>query len=200
MVIRPEELVILTGETEIRKEYVFLERAGNPSSEYGDGIPRGILRLTDRRLFFISTGVGRDIEVLNTKQSLLISGAKIAAGFFLPHGEKVFEVLNLAQDLSMYGIHRWKDKEVAEQMYQYLENEYSFVIPIKRIVSCEKFGSLFWLDQTKGFRKRYLKLGITNDEGFRIDYCVYCNHPREPDDATRIINHRKWFKEIKKLL
>jgi hypothetical protein len=57
MAISVEELAALAGETTwIRTEYVFLERADQSSDENGDGIPRGVLRLTNRRLFFLNTG------------------------------------------------------------------------------------------------------------------------------------------------
>jgi hypothetical protein len=197
MEISVEELVALSGETWIRTEYVFLERADHPSTENGDGIPRGILRLTNRRLFFLNTGVGKDIGLPSAKQSLPICASIIAAG-----RNEILEILDKTQDTSTDGILRWNDKKFKEQspIYQYLENEYSFVIPIKRIVTCEQFGPLFWLDQTKGFSKRYARFGIGNDEGLKINYCIYCNNPREPEKFGSVIAWRKWFKEIKRLL
>ena len=198
MAIRVEELAALAGETTwIRTEYVFLERADQPSNDNGDGVPRGILRLTNRRLFFLNTGVGKDTGLLSTTQSLPICTSIIAAD-----QNKILDILDKTQNANTDGILRWNDRKFKEQspVYQYLENKYSFVIPVTRIVTCEELGSRFWFDQKRGFSKRYTRFGIRNEEELKIDYCIYCNNPREPEKFESVIAWRKWFKVINKLL
>jgi hypothetical protein len=127
--------------------------------------------------------------LLRAEQSLPICASIIAAS-----QDEIVEILDKTQ--STDGILKCNDKKF-NPMYQYLENEYSFVIPIKRIVTCEEFGRGFWFG---GFSKRYARFIVVNYEGLKIDYCIYCNNPREPEKIGSVIAWRKWYKEIKRLL
>jgi hypothetical protein len=52
-VIDKWELNPWEDEHDVKVEHVFLEKAYKPSNSFGDGIPRRILVLTNRRLFFL---------------------------------------------------------------------------------------------------------------------------------------------------
>ena len=96
-------------------------------------------------------------------------------------------------------------------MYPFLDSDYSFVLPINRIVNCEislgktdesklrRVVSALYLDENKFFKHRYVRLDIENDDKTITNYCIYCNRPLDPKEYRNIIRYDKWYKEITKL-
>lgn len=115
---------------EIKTEQVFLEKAEKRSSRTGDGIPRGILLLTNRRLFFFNTGTGE----IDKHQSHSIStlAIKLGSGMIF-HGSELLELH--FEELLGQGIELLDGKlEGMEEtdFKQLLQMEDSFVIPVLR--------------------------------------------------------------------
>ena len=76
-----------------------------------------------------------------------------------------------------------------EDFKLYAGKEESFVIPIERIISCEKVGGTFSLSS----KSRYTKTIISGEFGERFTYCIYSVDPKNQQSA---IKYEKWFDEI----
>jgi hypothetical protein len=214
MTVRLEDLELFPDETEIKTESVFLEKAVQPSSKNGEGIPRGILRLTNRRIFFLNTGIGKDKGLLNEDHTRLLSLALNVVGAVVPQAEKISgysdKIIEFAEGSSQIA-HRF-GKEKLKNVEQTLDSEYSFVVPIDHIVGYRLFpirtgsymrrmghGFKLWF-QDKWFISQYVELSIRNDFGLTETFCIYCNRPRDPEEYRNVISYYKWYNEIKKLL
>ena len=179
MTIKIEELNLLQGEVHLKGDYVFLEETDKPTSRTGKGIMSGILLLTTKRLFFFGANRG--------KSTAGKTAAKVAvglAGDILDHFTLGFA--SLIESGIEIGIEHFNNKKV--DYTRYCQNEASFVLPIEKIVACEKFGSRFSLST----KSKYIKLTIMNAFGKRESYCVYCVSPKNQSG----IKYEKWFDEI----
>jgi hypothetical protein len=93
---------------------------------------------------------------------------------------------------------RLKDRKL--DFEQLLDREGSFVVPVEKIVSCEKYGNR-WLQGLAGiayYKRRYMRIGIMHDVGVITTYCIYCVNPKDPFNAQGTVNIDKWFKKINK--
>ena len=181
MSIKTEDLNLLQGERQIKAEYVFFEKVDRPSSRNGSGITAGILLLTNRRLFFLS--------VMEGKSTAGKTAIKIAT-HIVTHLANHF-TLGLASWVA-YGIEKGFEHlthENYEGFKLYAAKEGSFVIPIERIISCEKVGGTFSLSS----KSRYTKIIISGEFGERFTYCIYSVDPKNQQSA---IKYEKWFDEI----
>jgi hypothetical protein len=179
MAINREELVFLREERKINVGYVFLEKSDRPTSNRGRGIPAGVLMLTNRRLFFFDTGEHKS----RLKTAGKIAGtiaAKIA-------GEFTFGLAEIAHYGIEIGIEKLNESKDVD-LEPFLDEKSSFVIPIERIVSCEKFGSIFSLR----FKNVYTRIGIKDDAGEKTYYCIYCKNPHNSQETV----NKKWFDKV----
>jgi hypothetical protein len=179
MTIKIEELNLLQGEANLKAECVFLEKTDKPTSRTGKGIMSGILLLTTKRLFFLGMNRGKSMA---GKTAVKVVGG--LAADILDHFTLGFA--SLIESGIEIGIEHFNHKKV--DYTQYCQNEASFVLPIEKIVDCEKFGGRFVLS-TKSL---FVKLTIMNDFGIRESYCIYCVSPKNQSG----INYKKWFEEI----
>lgn len=172
MPINKDEIKFSNGEKKIKVEEVFSEKSDRPTSTTGAGISRGVLMLTNRRLLFFSEekteSLGRMVLKLipSTAASMVIHGF---AG----------ELIGGVSDYAIDGINHIIEKRGEENnVERFLDNKDSFVIPVERIVTCEKFGNRFhyWIG-IPAFKKRYVRIGILDNAQSKIDYyCIYCNN------------------------
>lgn len=179
MTINREELVFLREERRINVGYVFLEKSDRPASNRGSGIPAGILMLTSRRLFFFDTEVHKS----RLKTAGKIAGtiaAKIA-------GEFTFGLAEIAHYGIEIGIEAW-NKSKSVDLEPFLDKKDSFVIPIERIISCEKFGGMLSLR----LKNVYTRIGIKDGAGVTTYYCIYCKNPHNSQETV----NKKWFDKI----
>jgi hypothetical protein len=179
MTINREELVFLGEERKINLGYVFLEKSDRPTSNRGGGIPAGILMLTNRRLFFFDSSIHKS----RLKTAGKIAGtiaAKIA-------GEFTFGLAEIAHYGIEIGIEKWNESKSVD-LEPFLDKKDSFVIPIERIVSCEKFGSMLSLM----LKNVYTRIGMMNDAGATTYYCIYCKNPHNSQETV----NKKWFDKI----
>lgn len=171
MVINSGDGIFLDGETIVKSELVFLEKADAPTSLMARGVPIGMLILTNRRLFFLSKDRAESInsksEFLSRYVYLKFTGLEIEPIPVLHSG------LNLEP---------------------FLESEYSLVVPIEHIISCEKFGKMFTLNG----KKRFLRIGILLDNDTKVNYCVYYNSPLGSSSllGPNYVNHSDWLEKI----
>jgi hypothetical protein len=135
MPIRREDKEFFQDELKIKAEQVFLEKADQPSSQYGEGIPWGLLLLTNKRLFFFNIGTGS----MNDDKSYQISGSK-GIDRISKRLDRIFPDDGIEAAIE-YGSSKFLDKGDKIDIEQYLDKKDSFVIPIEQIVSCEKFGN-----------------------------------------------------------
>jgi hypothetical protein len=184
MPIKKGELDFLDGERKIKIGDVFLEKTDSPTSSTGFGIPSGILLLTNRRLFFFSKEKTESLGtmILRERQAVWSAVADELAG----------KISESATDCLV-------EKSGNEKFFErLLDNKDSFVIPVKRIVTCEKIGNWFdyWIG-IFGSRKRYVRIGFLDyAQGEIIYYCIYCNKPTNPLYYTKAIKYQEWFEEI----
>lgn len=186
MVISEEEAAPLEAETRIQAGLVFLGRDQDRpvgSNAEASGIPYGILLLTNRRLFFLHKEEERKEE--SFKKGLLKSAAKGVVEGLIPLGlgEVVVGVAEIKGAMT---------KKLGEIDFRpFLASQFSFAVPLERIVSYKRFGSVF------GFRPKnsFLRITIANEKGVRRTCCVYANVPGKP--FTKIMNHGKWVKALK---
>src|SRR5690349_5617709 len=160
MTIKVEDLNLLKGEMHLKAEYVFLEETDKPTSRTGKGIMSGILLLTTKRLFFLGTNRGKSMVGKTAAKVVVGLAADILDHFTLGFASLIESGVEI-------GIEHFNNKKV--NYTQYCQNEASFVLPIEKIVDCEKFGSRFSLST----KSRYIKFTIMNTFGKRESYCVY---------------------------
>ncbi len=178
MTIKLEELDPLQGETSVKAEEVFFEMADKPTSRTGAGISEGILLLTNRRLFFLNIKKG--------KSTIGKMGINFVTGMA---DEFTFGLASLAENGIEKGIERLYKKNY-EDYKSYAQKQDSFVVPIERIVNCEKYGGMFTLSP-KG---KYIKIIIWHEfEKRNNSYCIYCINPKNQQST---IKYEKWFDEI----
>lgn len=192
MPIQKEDLDSLNGETTIKKEMVFMERSFTPSSVIGDGIDKGFLMLTNMRLFFFSQGNGKSKGSLILRQAPGILASTIAGQL---GGEIAGKVVEFAESGIEYLIEK---SEYSEELNPFLRNESSFVVPINKIINCEKFGN--YLGYMAGFaasKTRYVRITIEDPIGTIKNYCIYSIDPKDP--LRKAIKYSKWFDEISNL-
>jgi hypothetical protein len=194
VVIRKEEVAFLPDEIKIKDQLVFLEKAKKPSSYFGDGIPHGVLLLTNKRLFFYCTGKG----AVETNTSSIISITKSLSNMFIPGIDKIAD---FASEVAEYGVGKYYDNHANIQSS--LSNENSFVVPLERIASCEKFGNYYV--PNFGFSKfslqnKYTRIGFKDTLGIEWFYCIYCANPRNPTNTHFDLRYDKWYNEIYKLI
>lgn len=166
MVIRKEEVAFLPDEIKIKDQIVFLEKAKKPNSYFGDGIPRGVLLLTYKRLFFYCTGKG----ALETNMSSIISITKSLSSMFIPGIDKITD---FALEVAEYGVGKYYDNHA--NIHPSLSNENSFVIPLERILSCEKFGNYYVPDfefSKFSLQNKYTRIGFKDTLGLEWFYCI----------------------------
>jgi hypothetical protein len=175
-------------------QYVFLEKADQPTAEYGNGIPRGILMLTSKRLFFFSTGNGE----IPSQASKFISIIKEVAGTFIPN---IDSLVDLIADVTEYGIKNLK--VVSDIDFEpFLSSKDSFVVPIESIVTCEKFGHYYLphFGVSKfSLKRKYTRIGIIDGTVLKQNYCIYCANPKNPTDPHYDLRYDKWYNEILKV-
>jgi hypothetical protein len=192
MSIKKDEINFSDGERKIKVQEVFLEKSDKPTSTTGARIPRGVLMLTNRRLFFFNK---EKIESLGKVILRFIPGV-VASGVA---GELAGNLASTLSEFAEDGIDYLFEKSGNEKYIErFLDNKDSFVIPVERIVTCEKLGSWFdyWVG-IPGFKKRYVRIGILDDVQAKINYyCIYCNKPINPLAYTKAINYKEWFEEI----
>jgi len=179
MTLNREELVFLTEERKIDVGYVFLEKSDRPTSNRGSGIPAGILMLTSRRLFFFDTGIHKS----GLKTAGKIAG-KIAAKIA---GEFTFGLAELAFGGIEIGIEAW-NKSKSVDLEPFLDKKESFVVPVERIISCEKFGSVLTLMS----KNIYTRIGIKDDAGATTYFCIYYKNPHNSQETV----NKKWYNKI----
>src|SRR6476469_4953324 len=113
-------LNLLEGEYDIKVDNVFLENTDKPSNALGDGIPRGILVLTNRRLFFFNTGVG--IYYTDNNKSLLKSLSL--------NRLKLIEIPRYLQQM-------WNEKKNLSNInLEDIKGKYDFVVSLEKITNC----------------------------------------------------------------
>jgi hypothetical protein len=189
MSIRREELNLVKEEKKLLAQRVFLEKSYKPTSMTGNGIPQGMLMLTNKRLFFFTKGQGKSKSNLVLRE--VVPGVVASV---LPFGETTRTVIELAERGVSTLIERL---EYNDKIEGFLNDESSFAIPLQKIISCEKFGKIS--DQLVGlfaFKKRYLRIGVEDANGEKVYCCIYSTNPKSPLDYRRTINHKKWYKEI----
>ena len=124
--------------------------------------------------FSIGTGKGS----IDTNTSSLLSSAKKLSSIIIPDIDKIAD---LASEIADYGIGKYYDNHTDIQPS--LNNENSFVVPLERIVRCEKFGNYYV--PHFGFSKfslknKYTRIGIMDTLGTEWFYWIYCANPRNP--------------------
>lgn len=177
MTIKLEELDSLQGETPVKVEQVFFEKADKPTSRTGAGISEGILLLTNKRLFFLNIKKG--------KSTIGKMGINFVTGLA---DEFTFGLASLAEHGIEKGIEHLNKKNY-EDYKLYAQKQDSFVVPIERIVSCEKYGGMFSLT-SKG---KYIKIIILDEFEKKSSYCIYYINPKNQQST---IKYEKWFDEI----
>jgi hypothetical protein len=124
MPIRREDIEFFQDELKIKAEQVFLEKADQPSSQYGEGIPWGLLLLSNKRLFFFNIGTGSR----NPVKSYQIYGSK-----GIDRISKTLDRIFPAEDgigaAIEYGTSKFLDKGDKIDIEPNLDKEDSFVIP-----------------------------------------------------------------------
>jgi hypothetical protein len=204
MPITEDEMIIPADEYVVKEELIFLEKSEQPSSENGEGIPRGTLILTNKCLFFFSSGYGilqNDSNSLDLlKKSLDIASVFIPVDGIADIGQKGIE---LGEHIKIKNLN---DK--FESVETLLSNENTFVIPLDSIKEYKKFGKYWasrWLNTYKkhyslgkvNYRNNYLRIGIEQNSDYQISYyCVYSINPKVPDDPRHLVNYNKWFDKI----
>lgn len=156
----------------VKAELVYLEKADAPTSLMARGVPMGLLLLTNMRLFFLSKdrkeSIGSAREFLSRYVCMKFTALEIEPipANFLPGGN----------------------------FHPFLESEYSFVVSVKQILSCEKFGSKLTLNG----KKRFLRIRIAVDSLAGTNYCVYFNSPMGSSRVLgpNYVDHSDWFKKI----
>lgn len=186
MVINIQQLDYLQGTHILKAEYVFFEEAYQPSTSTGKGITEGCLVLTDNELAFFSMRKGRDSVA---KRAGIEIAKHIAAHIA---NEFTFGLAGFGMALAEYGIekgiaHR-KDNDMDFNLSA--QNDDSFAIALRRVVSCEKFGGRF-----SSSKKRYVRIGILNDYGIKGNYCIYSVNPK---NIRQQIRYEEWFNIINK--
>jgi hypothetical protein len=167
---------------------VFLEKSDKPTSMTGKGIPQGMLMLTNKRLFFFTKGRGKSRTNLVLREVVPEVVTSV-----LPFGEAARSVIELAEGGVSTLIERL---EYNDNIKEFLNDESSLVLPLHKILSCEKFGKIS--DQFAGlfaFKRRYIRIS-EDASGAKVDYCIYSTNPKNPLDYRRAINLKKWYKEI----
>lgn len=196
--IRKKDLDLLEGEEKIKVENIFFEKSDKPSSRFGYKVPVGILMLTNRRLFFFSTGKGKEYGKM-VQREIAIQVPLTLVRFIPFVGDLAGDLIDKGIE---YGIEKMTDKELIYE--QYIDKEDSFVISVEQIAFYEKHGSRFLLGLTGFFyyKKRYLKIGITDGahEDRVTNYCIYSVNPKHPFNSSSTINIGKLYKEIKKVM
>ncbi len=177
MVIKKGNINFLEGETEIKSQMVFLEKADQPNSKDGIGIPKGVLQLTNKRLFFLSKEKG------DTKGLLKAIASTLAGEFTVS-----------ISDLIQYGARKLKERRGID-FKPFLNNENSFVIPVERIISCEKVGDRF----ITNIKKKFLLIVIADNKGSRANYCLYAKDPKNVLDPIDIGDWFDKFNEVKEI-
>jgi hypothetical protein len=173
MSIKTEELNYSQEEYQIKAEYVFLEKSDKPSSRSGNGITEGVLVLTNKRLFFIA--------VKRRKSSRLAQfGIKFAAGII---DEFTFGAASWAQFGIEKGIEHARNNNIDITMYA--QGQDSFVIPLHKLVGCEKFGGLW-----STYKGKYVRFVLLQDSGVRESYSIYSVNPKNTEST---IQYEKWY-------
>lgn len=194
MAITKEEAKFLEGETAIKAEAVFLGKdQDQPVSNDAQvsGIPQGILLLTNKRLFFLNKKE-RGEEEVSMKRAVARGAAKGTLRGVI-EGAIPFRLGELAVAISDLG--RVRTKKIKEiDFAPFLDSEHSFVIPVGKIVSFEKFGSRLSLRPKSSF----LRIIISDEEGLQTSYCMYGNVPGRP--FTKIMNQGKWTDALGKVV
>lgn len=177
----------------IKKQHVFLEKSNKPTSYSGHGISRGILMLTNKRLYFFYINKG--------KISSLILRA--LPGYLLPMigdelgGEslaRLMELIDYSEPAFEALIERLKGES---EEVEYFDNKGSFTIPLKQIINYQKFYTKwFGLVGICVLKKIYFKIDVVCNGGATVSYCIYSNNPKRPFNYFRIINPQKWQKAM----
>jgi hypothetical protein len=182
------------GEKKILKHHVFLENSNKPSSFSGDGIPYGILLLTNKRLFFFYINQGK-------LKNLIL---KALPGYLLPiiademGGESFSKLAEFLEHTSEIGEEIIDKLKEENEFIEYFDNERSFVIPLKRIINYQKTRFIWQYCALPTLKKSYFKFEVRNNDGSITSYCVYSHNPKRPFNATRLVSpfglHRKMKK------
>jgi predicted RNase H-like HicB family nuclease len=180
---------LLEGENVVKAEAVFLAKGHNEpisSNAEKSGIPAGILLLTNQRLFFLHEHKEKEKEE-SFKKGMLKSAGKGAIEGIIPLG--LGELGFALRDLNKEWIRKIKEVDFSK----YMNSEYTFTIPINRVLSYERFGNMFKMKPKNAF----LRLTIADEQGARISYCLYANVPGKP--FTKIMNHGKWIEAFRQV-
>jgi hypothetical protein len=156
----------------------------------GDGVPEGMLMLTTKRLFFFSKGRGKSKSNLILR---MVPGAVASALVPAKFEPDLFDKIvgQIVEKL-----------EYNDKIEDFLNDETSFVVPLQRILSCEKFGNIsdallpstIYHTLPLTSKRRYLRIGIEDTNKSKVDYCIYCMNPKNPLDNP--VNIKKWYKQI----
>jgi len=172
MAIRIEELNPLACERELASEYVIFEIADKPSSRTGDGKPHGILKLTNKRLFYISIKEGR--STIGKAAKVGTTGLKVVThiGTHIAN-HFTFGLASTATGFMEYGIKKGfenLEREKLNDIMVHLGKEESFVMPVQSIAKSEKIE-----EKAKSFFKarEFVRIGIESEDGMIHNYCIY---------------------------
>jgi hypothetical protein len=171
LVIESDDGRFSEGEVLVKGEFVYLEKADAPTSLMARGVPMGLLMLTTKRLIFLSKDRK---DTIDSKREFLSRYAYLK-----------FTAMELERlPLGIPGFN----------FDPFLDSEYSFAVPLKQIVSCKKFGNA----RTLNGKKRFLRIGIADDSGAIVNYCVYFNSPIGSSRFTGVhyIHHADWLRKI----
>ena len=184
MTLVKNDLTFADGERDLLMRYVFFENGNEPASRTGEGAPQGVIRLTNKRFFYIS--IKKEYSTLPTK------GLKIATNLTTSILDNfTFGLVSITADLTEYGIKKSLESLDNEQMSDLmgnLANEESFVIPVSQIVYCQR------IEEEKNHfvkPKKYIRLGIRMDDRLVYEFCIY-----NMDKRTYMIVDQSLYEEI----
>ena len=184
MTLVKNDLTLVDGERDLLVRYIFFENGNEPSSRTGDGAPQGIVRLTNKRFFYL--GIKKGHSTLPSK------GLKIGTDLTTSILDNfTFGLVSIAADLTEYGIKKSlesSDNERISNLMDNLDSEESFVIPVSQIAYCQRIED----EQNHFFKaKKYIRLGIRMDDGLVYVFCIY-----NIDKRGYMIVDRSLYEEI----
>lgn len=179
----------------IKKQHVFLEKSNKPTSYSGHGISRGILMLTNKRLYFFYINNGSLLNmILRALPGYLLGVIGLELG--LESLSNITDLIEFSEPAFEALIERLKGES---DEIKYIGNKGSFAIPLKRIISYQKFVTRwFRIPNIFVLKKVYFRFNVACNDGTTVHYCVYSNNPKSPFNYIRIVSPSRWHKEMMK--
>ena len=191
MAIGMEEMKFLEQEKKILVERVFLEKSYQPTSMTGNGIPQGMLMLTNKRLFFFTKGLGKSNSNLVLRE---VPGGVASVLTLGLAGEAVHKIMEFAEGGVSTLIERL---EYNDKIEGFLNDEISFVVPLQRVSSCEKFGNNNWITANHdifGTRSsNQTTIGMNNVDKLQVKWVL--NTPNMVENSPIIMGDRGYVQD-----